>query len=513
MTVKQLYNTNRVRFCGIIGAYLLSSAALVLNSYILMYLVEYIKTRDLNHWLQFFFLELIVSISSYFFPRMANYFVQKQIQEYNHSIRQKIIQSYYNGKKQTKVAEAQNRLINDIDILDSSYLSNYFFVVNDVATIIFSTIILFLINWMLFVVTAAVVGISLLLPKVLDKAMISATNNLSKRNQQYFNLLQNWLGGIDELRHFLAGSKLFSVMKNGQNELKKANVDYQEKSQLVAIINGFSSNLFSLVIYLVTGLLIQNKIIFFGTIIAIGNFHYYISGAIEDINFSLQQIKGTKELNASVGQEIQTEFKELKSKDNKLVCGLKLENISCNYDQKKIKIPDIVIKPGEKILLTGANGRGKSTLLDIISGIKNDFSGEIKFFDLTGKDQMAQDLQINYMLQKAKVFPGTYLENITMFDSDYNEKTRSTIKELELDKSLNTTDQTFSGGQEQIISILRHTIYPANFVLIDEGLSGVDDNNKEKILKYLQNLPTTLIFVEHNLDKNLKRYFDREITI
>lgn len=509
MTINGLFKTNRLRFVGIILAFLLSSLMMVINSYLLMYLVEFLKSHDLHHWLEVFGLDLVVSLASYLFPRLSNYLLQKQLQDYNHEIRQKIVGYYYTKEQAVDIAKVQNHLINDLNIVNSAYLSNFFFIISDAATTVISAVVLLSLHWALLLVTFVIVGLSLWLPQLLNQRLTKATNRLSSTNEQYLSLLQGWLTGIDELRRYLAGDKLFDVLKHSQAKLGKANVNYQEKAQTIAMINGFSSNLFSLAIYVVAGILIQKQLILFGTLVAIGNFHYYISGAMEDINYSLQEMRGSRELNGQIQTQVQTEI--VKAKKTNKPCAIKLSKAKFYYGKKLIAFPDITIESGEKVLLTAPNGRGKSTLLDILAGRKNLFNGQMIFSDNLGHKIKNEQVQINYMTQKAKIYPGNYLDNITMFDPKYAQKAQELVKKLDL--KLEQDNQEFSGGQEQILVILRHMIHPSSLILIDEGLSGVDDARKEKLLEYLQALPVTLILVEHNLNPKLESYFDRKLAL
>lgn len=475
-----------------------------------MYVVESIKERDYSQWSRFFLAFIFISIGSYFFPRLAGYLVQKQIQDYNHAIRERTVEDYFNSRSKITVADAQNHLTNDLQLVDDSYLNNFFFIISDIGTIICSTAILLTIHWLLLVLTLVVVAGSLIVSQITSKPLDKATNELSNSNRKYFNLLENWLRGIGEIRRYLAGGKLLSTLRVGQKMLANSNISYQKQTQLVGLASSLFSNLFSLFLYLAAGILIQQGKIIFGTLISIGNFHYYVSGAIEDINLSIQQMKSVKKLNKSF--EFSGHFTQVKqpSVDVK-PAGIKLKNIGYWYENNSLVYPNLDIKPGEKILLTGSNGRGKSTLLDIIAGEKTDFKGEVVFTSELGFER--QYTKVNYMTQKAKIFPGSYLDNITMYDEKFENEAHKVIESIGLSNMLISGGNSMSGGQEQIISLLRYAIHPANVLLIDEGLSGVDDVNKEKLLKYLRDLPVTFILVEHNLNQRLKAYFDREIKI
>ena len=82
-----------------------------------------------------------------------------------------------------------------------------------------------------------------------------------------------------------------------------------------------------------------------------------------------------------------------------------------------VSYPDITIKSGEKILLSGDSGTGKSTLFKLILGELKPTEGKIIFKDKNGQ-QIHPDLaKIGYIPQDPTLFPGTIKENITMFNN------------------------------------------------------------------------------------------------
>ena len=68
-----------------------------------------------------------------------------------------------------------------------------------------------------------------------------------------------------------------------------------------------------------------------------------------------------------------------------------------------------------------------------------------------------------------------------------------------------------SGGQRQKIILARTQIHDSKILLIDEGTSAIDQEGTRAILQELLKLPSTVIFIAHNFDKNLQLLFDREI--
>lgn len=81
-----------------------------------------------------------------------------------------------------------------------------------------------------------------------------------------------------------------------------------------------------------------------------------------------------------------------------------------------LKFPDITVNYGEKILLSGDSGTGKSTLFKLILGILSPSSGEIAYKDQDGKVIKPDLAKIGYIAQDPVLFPSTIKNNITMFN-------------------------------------------------------------------------------------------------
>ncbi|KAA8788939.1 ATP-binding cassette domain-containing protein, partial [Lactobacillus crispatus] len=95
-----------------------------------------------------------------------------------------------------------------------------------------------------------------------------------------------------------------------------------------------------------------------------------------------------------------------------------VENLAITFkDNKKIRFPNFKIQKGEKILLTGKSGIGKSTLFKIILGELQPDTGKVVYFNQKGKEINPDFSKIGYLPQYPILFPTTVMNNITMFDS------------------------------------------------------------------------------------------------
>lgn len=204
---------------------------------------------------------------------------------------------------------------------------------------------------------------------------------------------------------------------------------------------------------------------------------------------------------------------------------IKTNSLSLKFPNgEMLKYPDINIKEGEKILLTGDSGSGKTTLFKLLLGIIKPSYGTIEFEDQDGNTVTPDMSKIGYIPQEPNLFPGTIKQNITMFNSQLDNRVNLAIRDVNLDDDmkkfkdgvnspLNLDKLNISGGQRQKIVMARAQIHDSKIILIDEGTSAIDQQATFKILKKLLQTEATIVFIAHNFNENMRNLFDREIRL
>ena len=196
-----------------------------------------------------------------------------------------------------------------------------------------------------------------------------------------------------------------------------------------------------------------------------------------------------------------------------------LENLTYFYPGTKKKIIDNVslkINFKDIIGIVGASGEGKSTLVDLITGLLKPSSGKI-LVDNKDINQNSNDWQkqIGYVSQDIYLLDDTIKSNIAfgIKDEEFNEiNYKNAIKLAQLDRFINSLpnkDNTtvgdrgirLSGGQRQRIGIARSLYNKPNILIFDEPTSSLDANNEKKIMEDLSKLSNnlTIIIISHRL--------------
>ena len=185
---------------------------------------------------------------------------------------------------------------------------------------------------------------------------------------------------------------------------------------------------------------------------------------------------------------------------------MKIENLCVKYD-KNIVIENFSLNLtlGEKIIIYGPNGTGKTTLLKTILGIVKVASGKIIFED----NEIIAYCKQDYPNPE---FPITVEEVVAMGIKKQNKNSKEDIKNALIKaNALNLQGRLFyslSGGERQKVSLARCYCQNANLFLLDEPSSFLDTKSKNIFLEQMKNLENqncSVIAVTHDeeLIKNL----------
>lgn len=189
--------------------------------------------------------------------------------------------------------------------------------------------------------------------------------------------------------------------------------------------------------------------------------------------------------------------------------------------------PDITLGKGEKCLLLGQSGCGKTTLLHLIAGLLTPAKGTVA---IDGKvlGEMSQRALDQFRGQKIGiVFQQNHLlhslnalENLLAaqyFSGVAKDEARAKLllEKLGIASKLNAKPQELSQGQRQRLAIARALVNKPALLLADEPTSSLDDRNSQEVLDLLQQHAqeegAALLVVTH--DNRLKGAFEKQVIL
>jgi len=239
---------------------------------------------------------------------------------------------------------------------------------------------------------------------------------------------------------------------------------------------------------------------------------------VQPIFFYIPFNKRINEINRNLLNE-----KELKKNYNiNFNNKIELKKINYSYSNKKVlQNVSLKINKGDCILIKGPSGAGKTTLVDIISGLLHDFKGEIivdsKKYNFSKKG-FKRNL-ISYIPQEVFLYNDTIISNITnkkKYNKNDLEKVLEASQANEFINKLKLKYHTLigekggklSGGQRQRIALARALFNKPKILILDEATSNIDIKTEEKIINsIIKNFKLTLIIVSHR--RNLQKFSNK----
>ncbi|SBT65601.1 carbohydrate ABC transporter ATP-binding protein, CUT1 family [Micromonospora sediminicola] len=171
---------------------------------------------------------------------------------------------------------------------------------------------------------------------------------------------------------------------------------------------------------------------------------------------------------------------------------------------------DLEIADGEFVILVGPSGCGKSTTLNMIAGLEDISSGELRIAGERVNDKAPRDRDIAMVFQSYALYPNmTVRENMAFplrlakLDKEtINQKVDEAAKVLELTALLDRKPANLSGGQRQRVAMGRAIVRQPKAFLMDEPLSNLDAKLRVQmrtvVSRLQKQLGTTTVYVTHD---------------
>jgi len=193
-----------------------------------------------------------------------------------------------------------------------------------------------------------------------------------------------------------------------------------------------------------------------------------------------------------------------------------VKNLNFRYNGKSENVLDninITFEPKQDYIILGHSGSGKTTLVKLILGFYGHTEGtlEIDGVDMRQINRRYLRQHISYINQSTTLFDRTLIENIAYGTGLSKDTLRKKLKGMkvmqvfrELEKGLDTpvgkNGDRLSGGQRQILLMLRNYFRPAKVLILDEPTSAIDAYYKKYVIELINELKKsrTIIIITHD---------------
>ena len=394
------------------------------------------------------------------------------------------------------------------------------------------------------------------------KNMGELEDRLSTKNAEYLAFLKDFSIGFTIIKSYKVEaifSKLHGAVNGKTEETMLKRERCVEKVNYFAAISSYVTRLS--ILFLSAYIAFTRHSISIGTVIAFSQLIHYLIDPLSSLPSMLSEAKAAYRLTDKFWVTMKREEESRNTPENNRVKEEQIAEIQSVLEDKKIieekeiraqkQSPDesiyslrgeilfnqicfsysegkevlkelnLQVKEGEKVVLLGTSGSGKSSILKILMGMERVQSGTIRIggqdtMDL-GEDRIFRE--ISYIQQEVFIFDGTIRENISLFQNYREEELQSVIeraglrnliKEKGLDYLCGENGAALSGGERQRISIARSLLRKTPILLADEITASLDKENTYLVLDTLLNIEnTTEILVLHDLDSRILSRVDR----
>ena len=266
-----------------------------------------------------------------------------------------------------------------------------------------------------------------------------------------------------------------------------------------------------------------------GTAVAVINYISQIFTPVESLGMEIQTIQsaiaGVHRINEFYAlEELPERVRNLETPvvTEEETPFVELQNVTFAYEDDSRKILhhlSFKVYPGEQVTLSGRTGAGKSTVFKLLLGLYQPGEGKVL---IQGRDafqipEHEKRSLYGYVEQAFHRVPGTVKDQITLFDDSFTmEEVRgaariagldATIEQLEKGYDTPCTQEIFSQGQWQLLSIARAAVAKPKLLLLDEITANLDAQTEEEVLQALKRASEgrTVISISHRVNAETGR--------
>lgn len=475
--------------------------------------VFYYKINDQKLILEFIVIILVWGVSSYLMSFLLNLLGNSlahdiQIDAFKHIRKAKL--NEINVDNPTVMTSKIN---NGAFLIPTFFLNSGVEVALSIIGLVIILLVMAYISKLVLIVTVFILILNLGVVKLFKSKLSKVNYNLQERQNDFFASLNNQITNIKLIKTNVWFNEIEKELDNSFDKLK---ISFMKKIKIDISYKVLTGS-FKYVSTLALLLIVANGM-FKGTI-SVGNFQLIYSYS----NIALEYLATVMGIIPSYHEIISyySRFKEVLDipKEHNGYIGIRgintitVNNLTFAYDNKNYILENITTKfeKGKLYILKGYNGRGKSTFLNIILGLYEDYDGEILYNNDSIKNIDLYDTRkklICKVEQEPKLVNASVFENIIYgnenYDSDYLNYLINKFNISSLDTIIDSKSDNISGGQKQKISIIRSLLKIHNInnglLVLDEPSSALDKSGEKELIEVISDIKENniVIIISHD---------------
>ena len=480
--------------------------------------LEYVKTIGLTLVILYSLSIIFNYVQGFIMTTVTNKFQKDLRKDIEHKIN-KLPLSFFD---KVAVGDILSRITNDVDTIGWTMNQSLGSLVSSLTLLLGSIFMMFYTNWILALVA--------IISSVFGFVFVVI---ILVKSQKYFNEVQNSLGDINgHIEEVFSGHNIIKAYNAEEStnemfdEINERLFESGRKSQflsgLMHPMMGFIGNFGYVMVCVVGAILVMNKSMSFGVIVA---FMMYIRFFTQPLMSIAQAMSGLQ--SAAAASERVFEFldeEEMTDESNfkdvlvpsKAKGNLEFKNVQFGYDKEKIIIHDFNAKVSsrEKIAIVGPTGAGKTTIVNLLMKFYDINKGDILIDGHSIKNLTRENVHdlFTMVLQDTWVYEGSIKDNIRYNNPNItDEEIINACKLVGLHHFIKTLPNGYdtiisdndglSAGEKQLLTIARAMLSKTPYLILDEATSNVDTRTEELVSKAMDKLSEekTSFIIAHRL--------------
>lgn len=453
---------------------------------------------------------------------LSKRFYNNLFMKFNLRIKKQILSKFTKMDVKTyskyNVGDLKNRIDGDVGAIEklfNTHMLDFFYAV---ASAVIIAIILLFMNWILALISFAMVPISFWFVKVMGKRAQKVSEEQRSTQGEYESFVhgtfQNWkqikANNLEESRN-----DVFQGYREKLSKLFVLNQIFWYINRSFRAFKDFFVTRMNL--YFIGGLLIINGQMDVGILLVFMNYYGQFFENISAITDSMFGLKNDIPNIDRVFEILDTQIPE-KTKAKGLGDEITISDLNYRYyEEQDLVLEDInfSIKPKEHVAVVGRSGCGKTTLAKLVMGLYEPLSGQVSVGNVDINKIAFESIsrKVSIVLQDSPMFNLTIRENLEFAKGNADE-----VEFIDVCKKANIYDFIdslpdkfdtiigergikLSGGQKQRLSIARALLQDSDIIIFDEATSSLDSENEKAIVEAIKELSKgkTVITIAHRL--------------
>lgn len=434
----------------------------------------------------------------------------------------------YHHIKNKPTGEISSRLydLENFKDLVSTIMLNIFV---NIFLVVVSMVLLIILNKSLFLISIIVILLYSIVVFFYSIIFKNEINDLQIDEGIYSSKLVESLNGYETIKNLnLINETVDNVNRSYNsylNKYKRFEYSFSNEKMLKELI----SDLEMIIVPILGILFVRKNLITIGDVIMFASLVLFFTEPIKELLNLIPSIKYASNSYERINDLLMIEKENTNNENKKMIDGdISILNLSYSYNNTTniLKGINLNIKKGEKILIHGKSGIGKSTLIKILLKYFESYNGDIKINNINIKD-IDNDIIRNsftYISQNEILLSDTIKNNIILNRNISDKEYNKTIKICKVDKIIDNKPLrnnflieedgfNLSGGERQKIILARGLLKKFNILILDEALSEVGFEEEIEIIKeiFKKYKSNTIIYISHK--KEIINFFENKYLI